>query len=111
MPLNFYRCGVTCLKAADIQKMQSALKQFICQELLQKPSEVLLYREKCEGGLELVNVTARAYANVIKNFLDLSHSQSKNTSLYMNAVYRAHVLEEEDIKKVVKKPTFFTQLV
>ena len=106
-----YRSGVTCLKASDIQKMQTALKQWICQELLQKPSEVLLYREKCEGGLELVNVTARAYANVIKNFLDLSHSQSKNTSLYMNAVFRAHVLEEEDMKKVVKKPTFFTQLV
>ena len=29
----------------------------------------------------------------------------------MRAVYRAYVLDEEDIKKVVKKPTFFTQLV
>ena len=29
----------------------------------------------------------------------------------MNAVFRAHVLEEENMKKVVKKPTFFTQLV
>ena len=63
-----YRSGVTCLKASDIHKMQSALKQWVCQELLQKPSEVLLFREKCEGGLELVNFTARAYANVIKKF-------------------------------------------
>ena len=54
----------------------------------------------------------RAYANVIKNFLDLgSGTQTENTSLYMSAVYRAYVLEEDDIKNVVKKPTFFTQLV
>ena len=29
----------------------------------------------------------------------------------MNAVFRAYVLEEEDMQKVVKKPAFFTQLV
>ena len=47
-----------------------------------------------------------------KNFLDLgSGTETENTSLYMSAVYRAYVLEEEDIKKVVNKPTFFTQLV
>ena len=62
-----YRSGMICLRASDIHKMQSALKQqWVCQELLQKPSEVLLFRDKWEGGLELVNVTARAYANVIK---------------------------------------------
>ena len=44
-------------------------------------------------------------------FLDLGHTQAKNTSLYMSAVIRAYVLEDEDMKKVVKKPAFFTQLV
>ena len=39
-----------------------------------------------------------------KNFLDLgSGTETENTSLYMSAVYRAYVLEEENIKKVVKK--------
>ena len=50
------------------------MTKWVCQELLQKPAEVLLFREKWEGGLELVNVTARAYANVIKIFLDLGHT-------------------------------------
>ena len=106
-----YRSGVVSLRASDTRKLQSALKQWVSQELLQKPAEVLLYRDKSEGGLELVNVAARANANLIKNFLDLGHPLSSSPSIYMKAVYSAFVLEEEDMQLLVKKPSFLPQLV
>merc|ERR1712052_43489 len=59
---------------------------------------------KKDGGLGLVNVQARATANLTRSFL-----QSVFSSSYSRAIYKAFVQEEEDAKQLVKKPSFYPE--
>ena len=88
----------------DVQKLQYAIKSWVSQELLKKPKELLLFRNKEDGGLGLVNVQARAMANLTRSFL-----QSVLSSSYSLAIYNAFVQEEEDAKQLVKKPSFYPE--
>ena len=89
-----------------MKKLQSCIRSWVSQELLKNPPEVLLYRDTSEGGLGLVNVHARAMANLIKNFVHIVHE-----SLYMSTVFKAFVLEEDECKALVRKPSFFPEIV
>ena len=106
-----HRCGVISMRAADTRKIQSLIKTWITQELLQKPPEMILFRDPAEGGLGLISVEARSTANLIKNFVDLGHEKSKHKTLYMSSVYRAFVSDEDDMRALVKRPTFLPQVV
>ena len=55
-----HKAAAVHLRSSDVQKLQSAIKSWVSQELLKKPKELLLYRSKEDGGLGLVNVQARA---------------------------------------------------
>ena len=101
-----HKAGAVHLRSTDVKKLQSCIRSWVSQELLKNPPEVLLYRDPSEGGLGLVNVHARAMANLIKNFLHMVHE-----SLYMCTVYKAFVLEEEECKALVRKPSFFPEIV
>ena len=50
----------------------------------------------------MVNVQARALANLMRSFL-----QSVHTSSYMMAISKAFVREDGEAKHLVKKPSFF----
>ena len=50
----------------------------------------------------MVNVQARALANLMRSFL-----QSVHTSSYMMAIFKAFVREDDEAKHLVKKPFFF----
>ena len=65
-----YKASVVDLRKQDLQKISSATKAWVNQQLLKRPKEILLYRSKEEGGLGLVNVVARAGAKLTKTFLD-----------------------------------------
>ena len=65
-----YKASVRDLRKQDLQKISSATKSWVNQQLLKRPKEVLLYRSKEEGGLGLVNVVARARAKLVKTFVD-----------------------------------------
>ena len=52
----------------------------------------------------MVNVQARAIANLTRSFL-----HSVLSSSYSRALYRAFVQEEEDAKQLVKKPSFYPE--
>ena len=93
------------LRCTDVKKIQSAIRNWVTQELLKKPQEALLYRSTCEVGLGLVNVHARAMANLTKSFLQSVHSSS-----YMLAIFKAFVMEDKESKHLVRKPSFFKTL-
>merc|ERR1711963_979979 len=80
-----------------------SIKKWISQGLVQRPNEVLLFRPPEQGGLGLINVYARATANLVKNFVEMGLRESKSASLYMNAIFRAFVCGEEGLS--VKKPS------
>ena len=50
----------------------------------------------------MVNVQARALANLMRSFLQPVH-----TSPYMMAIFKAFVREDDEAKHLVKKPSFF----
>ena len=81
-----HKAAAVHLRCTDVKKLQSAIQSWVTQELLKKPQEALLHRSTCEGGLGLVNVQARALANLMRSFL-----QSVHTSSYMMAISKAFV--------------------
>ena len=99
-----HKAAAVHLRSSDIKKLQSAIKNWVSQELLKKPKELLLYRSTEDGGLGLANVQARAMANLTRSFLQSVHSSS-----YSSAIFKAFIKEDDEAKKLVKKPTFYPE--
>ena len=60
-----------------------------------KPEELLLFRSAKQGGLELISVKLKAQALLLRTFLDLATNPSYLNSMYLNAIYRSKVLDED----------------
>ena len=52
----------------------------------------------------MVNVQARAMANLTRTFL-----QSVLSSTYSSAIYKAFVKDDKDAQQIVKKPSFYPE--
>ena len=70
LPKVCFKCGSMDLKTGDSQQITSKVKSWVYADLLVKPEELVLYKGRLEGGLNLVNVKYRAMAELIKTFLD-----------------------------------------
>ena len=103
-----YKAAVLDLRQQDIQKLGSIIKSWITQHLLRKPNEVMLYRSKEFGGLQLVNVKARTMANLLKTFIDQSSYGSPFFNNYLNAIFRIFVTEEVQMQGM-KRPSYVNQ--
>ena len=101
-----YRSSAYNLRQGDLNKIQSATKSWVTQGLLLKPAELLLYRSPEEGGLGLVQASARCQANLIKSFVSQGHPRSAHSNSYLSTLFRCHVTQElpEDL---LKKPPYF----
>ena len=51
-----YRCNVIDLRVTDIKYFTSTAKSFIYADLLEKPNELILYRDTKDGGLGLHHI-------------------------------------------------------
>ena len=102
-----YKASVINLRSQDLHAIAAAAKRWACQHLLIKPPEVLLYRKVEEGGLGLMHTEARCQAYLTKNFVEQGHIQSKNPSLYLQALYRKFVLHE-CIPGSLKRPPVYS---
>ena len=56
------------LRVLDISSITSAAKSWIYADQLEKPEELILYRCRVKGGLNLYNVKLRALAELMKFF-------------------------------------------
>ena len=102
----WFRCGSVDLKSGDINKMISSIKSWVYADHLIKPLEVTLYRRRNEGGLGLINIRCRALAELIKNFLDTSVNPNFQQSVYHQALYSWHVLDEKSIPEPATSPYY-----
>ena len=91
------RTGSIDLRVADGTAISSKLKSYCYQDLLQKPSEVLLYRRVEEGGLGLLHVQSKAQAHLIATFLQTAASSMYRGSLFHSWLFRYHVLRETSL--------------
>ena len=90
----WYRTGIIDLRQGDIQDMTSKCKSWCYQDLLQKPSEIILFREVEQGGLGLYHIESRGIANLISTFLQTAVNSRFKQSLMHNHLYRYHVHKE-----------------
>ena len=93
----WYRCSSINLRVQDHSQITSQVKSWLYQDLLIKPSELVLYRDAADGGLGLMNVSIRALALLIRSFLETSINPKYRHSLFHEHLFRYHVMEEHTL--------------
>ena len=93
----WFKCSCINLRVQDMNTITSQVKSWIYQDCLEKPSELILYRNKTQGGLGLLNVKMRSMALLIRSFLETAAHPSFNHSLYHEVLFRYHVLGETSL--------------
>ena len=61
----WFKCGSIDLRAGDTNKITSNVKSWIYADQLVKPEELVMYKGRQEGGLNMINVKYRAMAELI----------------------------------------------
>ena len=93
----WFRCSSINLRVSDISAINKEVKSWLFQDMLQKPSELVLYRDTKDGGLGLFNVQIRSQALMIRAFMETSANPKFQHSMLHEGMYRYHVLEEKTI--------------
>ena len=96
------------LRVLDISSITSAAKSWIYADQLEKPEELILYRCRVKGGLNLYNVKLRALAELMKSFLDTANNPKFKSNLYHRALYRWHVEGDRSIPNP-GQPAYFSE--
>ena len=89
-----YRFNVIDPRVSDIKSFLSQAKSFLYADLLEKPEELILYRDVVDGGLGLYHIQSRAAAALISTFLQTSVNPNFRRNYYHNVLYRHYVLGE-----------------
>ena len=84
------------------------MKSWIYADLLEKPEDLILYRSRKSGGLNLINVKFRAMAEQIKSFLDTAVNPKFINNLFHRALYDWHI---EDIRTIPNpgRPQYYSE--
>ena len=99
------------LKTGDSQQITSKVKSWVYAYLLVKPEELVLYKCRLEGGLNLVNVKYRAMAELIKTFLDTAISPVFRRNIYHQGLYSWHIENIRSIPDPGKPPYYSAELI
>ena len=93
----WFKCSVVNLRVQDQNFITSQLKSWLYQDLLVKPSELVLYRDTKDGGLGLMHVSTRGLALLIRTFLETYIHPAFRHSLFHEHLYRYHVMGEHSL--------------
>ena len=77
--------------------------------MLEKPSELLLYRPTEEGGLCLQHVQSKAMAGLIATFLQTAINADFQNSLYHSILYRYYCLKDYTVPRLDLPPYYSIQ--
>ena len=105
----WFRTHSVDMRAGDISTLASLCKSYMYQDMLEKPSELVLYRKVEHGGLGLHNIKCKALASLISTFLQTAVSPRFQKSLYHNVLYRFYCLGEETLPKPDYPPYYNQQ--
>ena len=78
----WFKCCAVNLRVQDITAISSLIKSWLYQDLLVKPSELVLFRKVEDGGLGLLNVKIRSLALLVRTFLETSINPNFRHSLF-----------------------------
>ena len=102
----WFRSHSVDLRVGDITAYTSACKAWLYQDMLEKPSELLLYRPTEEGGLGLHHVQSKALAGLITTFLQTAANPRFQTSLYHSLLYRRFCLLDDTVPELQPPPYY-----
>ena len=80
------------------------------QDLLLKPSELVLYRRSEEGGLGLFHVKLRSLALLIRTFMGTAANPHFPHSLYHKVLFGYHVLQDPTLPNPGLPPYYDQEL-
>ena len=103
---TWFRTHSVDLRVGDIRAIESLCKSYIYQDMLEKPSELVLFRKVEQGGLGLPNIKCKALACLISTFIETAVNPKFQQSLYHNCLYRYHCLEDDSLGKPVCPPYY-----
>ena len=93
----WFKCSSINLRNQDTDTITSQIKSWLYQDCLEKPSELVLYRNVQDGGLGLFHVRVRSLALLIRSFIETSTNPKFRHSLLHEVLYRYHVLGETSL--------------
>ena len=93
----WFKCSSVNLRLQDINFINSQVKSWLYQDCLEKPSELILFRESKDGGLGLFSVKIRSLALLIRSFLETSINPLFRHNLYHEILFRYHILGDTSI--------------
>ena len=80
--------------------MTCLCKSYIYQDMLEKPSELVLYRKSDQGRPGLQNIKIKALASLIITFLQTAASTRFQQSLYHKTLYRIYSREDDSLLNI-----------
>ena len=89
------------LRVSDINSITSKIKSWRCQDQLEKPEEMLLFRPITSGGLGLHNVRIKDLASLIRTFMETLVNPSFLHCIYHTILYRVYVLQDDSTPATV----------
>ena len=108
----WFKCSSVNLRNQDIDSITSQVKSWLYQDCLEKPSELVLYRDSLVGGLGLFHVKTRSLALLIRSFMETASNPNFRHNLLHEVLFRYHVLGEDSLPNPGFLPyydqTFFT---
>ena len=77
--------------------------------MLEKPSELLLYRPIEKGGLGLFHVQSKSLIGLIATFLQTAANDNFQNSLYHSILYRYYCLLDQTVPELDPPPYYSMQ--
>ena len=77
--------------------MSSTIKSWLYADTLEKPEELVMYRQRKFGGLGVHHLESKAMAMLIKSFLETSINDKFRRNVYHEALFNWHILGHRNI--------------
>ena len=94
------------MRVGDSSAIISSVKSWLFQDMLEKPQEMVTFRQVELGGLGVHCVKTRAMAMLIHTFLSQAISPMFTGNQYHKYLYKWHVLQETDIPNPGRPPYY-----
>ena len=104
----WFRTRCVDLRVCDQNKITSACKSWLYQDMFSKPEEMILQRPHHYGGLGLHSVKYKAMAGFITTFLQTAANPSFRPNLLHSLLFRKHVVGEEVLGGPATCPPYLT---
>ena len=105
----WYRTHCVDLRQIDINNINKYVNQYLFADQLEKPMEIVRYRQKKCGGLNLFHVKSKATATLIKSLIETGMNPKYIQSAYHRALLSWNVEEDRLIPNPGNNPYYTTE--